>query len=510
MSFIKSSAIVSLGTLTSRIFGFCRDLFMARFLGAGLVSDIFFIALRIPNMVRSVFGEGAFNMAFVPMFKNKCDGNKINQKALKFIEETFAILMLVITLITVGFEIFMPSIIDTLAPTLMQRGEHVFSLAVVIARILIINIVFTSYMTFMGAVLNSLGRFAAMAFAPALVNIGYISAFTFVHIAQIEVPNIVYIPAFGAVFGGGLQAFMMYAAIKRLPFTIKFQKPVITQNVKKLFFKFLPTCLGSGIVILNAVVSVFLASSLQKGSVSFLFYSDRIINLPSALVGTAVATVLLPTLTQKIKENKDISKAFNKVFAGTILISALGASYIYVFSDVIINTLFERGLFDRVSTNKTAAALSILAFALPGMMNLRVVSTVFYASGNTKVPNFISAISFVLNLSLCLILMKMYDYLGLVIAGVISLYFVVFSQVVILAIKRILRIKDILEPLAYYALFQVSTMLLFTQISRAWSISLDDNILFKLFYLVITGIAGAVFAAVLVFIFRLHKRYGLR
>lgn len=505
MSFLKSSVIVSIGTLSSRVLGFIRDLLIARFLGAGINSDILFIGLRIPNTFRQIFGEGAFNLAFVPLFKQYCDDNHVNEKALKFLEETFSMFMMAILAILILTEIFMPQIVSLVAPGLTDKGSEIFDLAVSISRVLMPYILFVSYMTFMGAVLNSLAKFAAMAFAPALVNLGYILAFAFVYITSLEVDNITYVPAVGMVFGGFLQFLLMYITIKRMPFTIRFRKPTLSPEVRLLFRRFLPTVLGSGIVILNGLVSVFLASSLEKGAVSYLFYSDRLIQLPTGLFATAIATVLLPTLTQRIKLNADVNEAFIKVFGISLAISAFCLSYMYLYADIIINTLFERGEFTRLATEKTGAALALMAFAIPAIMNLKIISVIFYSQGNTKLPTIISACSFILNLGLCLVLMEKYGYLGLIGAGVISVYFTVFTQLIIVLKNKVLSLGKVLRLFAIYAFIQIVLIYLMDVINNLWNINFDSGIIIKLVYLFIMGLTGIAITAVCIYGFKLHK-----
>jgi len=505
MEFLKSSAVVAIGTLSSRILGFVRDLLIARFLGAGINSDILFIGLRIPNTFRQIFGEGAFNLAFVPLFKKYCDDKHVSAKSLTFLEQTFSMFMLAIVIILIVCEIFMPQILDVLAPSLHTRGEEIYSLAVNISRILMPYILFVSYMTFMGAVLNSLGKFAAMAFAPAMVNVGYIAGFIAYSLSNFD-GNVTYVPAVGMVFGGFLQYLVMYISIKKMPFTIKFVKPVLSPEVKLLFRKFVPTVLGSGIVILNSLVSVFLASGLQKGSVSFLFYSDRMVQLPTALFGTAIATVLLPTLTQKIKEGTDLSSAFMKVFGITLLISAFCTTFMYFNADLIINTLFERGAFDREATLKTGAALALMALSIPAIMNLKIVSVIFYAQGNTKLPTYISAASFALNLALCLILMQYFDYLGLVMAGVIAIYFTIIIQLIIILKEKVLKLSKILKALMFFVITQVALILGTKIISELWNIGLDSAIIIKLLYLIVIGLIGVGITGMFIVLFKLYKK----
>ena len=504
MNFLKSSAIVSIGTLSSRILGFVRDLLIARFLGAGISSDILFIGLRIPNTFRQIFGEGAFNLAFVPLFKKYCDDKQVNSKSLKFLEETFSMFMLAILAILIVCEIFMPQILNVLAPALAEKGEDVYNLAVNVSRILMPYILFVSYMTFMGAVLNSLGKFAAMAFAPAMVNVGYIAAFVVYLLFNIDT-NITYVPAIGFVFGGFLQFLVMYLTIKRMPFTIKFRKPTLSPEVKLLFVKFVPTMLGSGIVILNSLVSVFLASGLQQGSVSFLFYSDRMVQLPTALFGTAIATVLLPTLTQKMKQEQDISNAFMRVFGITLIIAAFCTAFMYLNAEVIINTLFERGAFDTTATEKTAAALALMSLSIPAIMALKIVSVIFYAQGNTKLPTIIAAFSFIINLVLCLILMQHYDYLGLVMAGVISIYFTIIIQLVIVLNRRVLKFAKVLKSIGMFIIAQTGLLILFNFVINIWNISLQSGIMYKLLYLSIIGCLGLIFTISFVYTFKLYK-----
>lgn len=506
MRFIKSSILVSLGTLSSRLLGFVRDLLIARFLGAGINSDVFFIGLKIPNTIRQIFGEGAFNVAFIPLIKKYSDKNKISEKGLKFIEETFVMFMSVIIISMILLEIFMPEIIGFLAPTLSERGSEIHDLAVMVGRIITPYILFVSYMTFSGAVLNSVGKFAAMAFAPALVNLGYIMAFAYVYLFNIKVTQISYVPSFGMVFGGFMQFLMMYISLKKMPFKIKIVKPTISKEVKILFKRFIPTIFGTGIVILNSLVSVFLASSLEKGSVSYLFYTDRLVQLPTALFGTAIATVFLPTLSEKIKNKTNISKAFNNVFLVCLILASLCTAYLFEFSDIVVNTLFERGEFTRLATEKTSAALALFACALPVIMALKSVTTVFYAKGDTKSPTIISAICFIVNFILSVILMQFYSYLGLVMASVIALYLNIVAQLLILLKNKIVELKYILSSIGYYLIFQIILILSFSFFKNIWLINLENAILVKLLYLVVSGMVGGIVMLVLIFCFNLHKK----
>jgi putative peptidoglycan lipid II flippase len=248
-----------------------------------------------------------------------------------------------------------------------------------------------------------------------------------------------------------------------------------------------------------------LASSLQTGAVSYLFYADRLVQLPLALFGTAMATVLLPSLTDKLKQKQDISQPFLRIFSISFVFSAFCFSYIFINSELIINTLFERGEFTRADSVAVAETMALMAFAIPAIFSLKITSVMFYANADTKTPMLISLISFILNVALCLILMQYYSYFGLVMAGVVAAYFTFVSQIIILIKRKIINIINLLHCAWYYIIVQIVIFTLMYGFNMLELISLNDVLIIKLVWLFMTGVLGLVVVGIFIYLFKLYK-----
>ena len=298
MSLLKSAATVGGWTLISRIAGFIRDIVVATMMGTGVIADAFFVAFKIPNLFRRLFAEGAFSAAFVPIFSGKLD-NPPHNKANIFAREIMSLLTMILFIVTIMAEISMPFILKFMAPGFADNKEK-FDLAVELSRITFPYLLFISLVSLLTGVLNSVGKFAAGAFSPVLLNICMIFSIIVLSL-WLETPA--HALAWG-VFAAGIVQFlwMMYNCYKFKIF-IWFAKPKLGKDTKIMLKRMVPGIIGAGVTQINVWVDIMLAT-LIPSAVSYLYYADRISQFPLAIIGTAIGTAMLPSLSRYIKTRK--------------------------------------------------------------------------------------------------------------------------------------------------------------------------------------------------------------
>lgn len=417
MSLYKNAFTVGGLTLISRIFGYVRDVLFAAILGASALNDAFIIAFRLPNLFRTIFGEGAFNASFVPLFSALQDKNK--SKAMKFAQTVQTLLLLALILLSTLMIIFMPEFMLLTAPGYYANKEA-FDLIVFLGRITFPYIIFVSIMAFYGGILNSLNKYFAFAAAPILLNVVFILAVPFVYLF----PTPAHTLSTAAIVAGVAEMlWMMYFAHKE-GFLIKLTKPVITDDVKKMFCRMGPGLLGSGVAQINIWVSTIIASYIIGGN-SFLYYADRIYQLPLAIIGTAMGTVLLPVLSKSFASGnvKEAIATQNKAIDFCMLLTIPAFMGIAFLAHDIIYILFEHGNFTSDATAKTASALFIFSFGLPAYVLIKVFSSNFFANGDTKTPVYIASISLVINIVVSLVFLPVYQHVAIAFGSVAAAWF---------------------------------------------------------------------------------------
>jgi putative peptidoglycan lipid II flippase len=427
MDFIKSAAVISLCTLLSRIFGFLRDVFFAKYLGTGSSADIFFIAHKLPNFFRSLFAEGALNSAFVPILSSYMVSNDRN-KVTDFLRNLFSLLLYFVLFFTVVIEIFMPLLVKVVASGFLEDREK-YTLAVTLSRITFPYLLLISPVSLMGGILHSHGKFLAVALNPLLLNLVFIVLSVTSHFFD---SNILYILSYGLIVGGILQFIFMFIGvlgqeILLYPIGIKIDK-----MTRKFMSSFFSAIVSSGIDQINAVVDSIMASRIV-GAVSQLYYADRLVQLPLSLVGTAIGTSILPLLSKKIeKNNNEISKIQENALLLTLFLGLPCALYLHKLSPSFVPLLFENGEFTRASSMAVARCIKIYAFALPIFMMSKILQSIFFSNGDTKTPVIAALISLVSNVLLNLILAKHFGCSGIVISSVISGYLDFLTMLAIL------------------------------------------------------------------------------
>lgn len=414
---LRAFATVSGMTMLSRVAGFVRDMLIAAFLGAGPVSDAFFVAFKLPNFFRSLFAEGAFSAAFVPMFSATLT-RQDRQAAIRFAEDSLAVLLTVLVLFTAACEVAMPLLMLVLAPGFADDPAR-FDAAVEFTRITFPYLLFISVVSLCGGVLNALGRFAAVAAAPILLNLTMIASLL---LLTPLLPNPGYALAWGVLLSGIVQFVWLLWACAREGVPLRLRLPRLTAPVKRLLRLILPAAVGAGVTQVNLVVNVILASLLPSGAISYLFYADRLNQLPIGVVGVAVGTALLPLMSRQIAGG-DVKAAIgsqNRAIELVLLLGLPATAALLAVPDPIIAVLFERGAFTAEDRMATAAALQAYSLGLPAYLLIRCFTPGFYARHDTRTPVAIAIAAMASNLVLSLALMWSMGYVGLALAAAAS------------------------------------------------------------------------------------------
>jgi len=375
---LRGFATVGGWTLASRVLGFGRDIMIATFLGAGPVAEAFFVAFRLPNMFRRFFAEGAFNMAFVPLFAKKLEGDGAGE-ARRFAEQAMAVLLTALIALTVVAQLAMPWFVWALASGFDATGNGAerFDLAVAFSRVVFPYIVFISLAALFSGILNSFGRFSAAAAAPVLLNVILIGAMALAAGMGWEVG-----PALSwAVFAAGIAQLGLVAwAARRAGMTLSLRWPRLTPDVKRLVTLGIPAALAGGVMQINLVVGTQVASYFD-GAVSWLWYADRLYQLPLGVVGVAIGVVLLPELSRRVRagDTAGAGVAMNRAAEFCLMLTLPATVALIVLPGLVTAVLFEHGAFTASDTAATAAALAIYALGLPAFVLQKVLQPAFFA-----------------------------------------------------------------------------------------------------------------------------------
>jgi putative peptidoglycan lipid II flippase len=417
MALLRSVTTVGAYTLLSRVFGFLRDILTAALLGAGPVADAFFVAQRLPNLFRSLFAEGAFSAAFVPLLAGTMAEHG-KEAARIFAEDALAVLLAALLGFVLLGEIFMPAVMAVIAPGFGEDPAK-FSLAVELARITFPYLLFIALVALQGGVLNSVDRFAAAAATPVLLNLSLIAA-------------LLLMDRFGwrdgralawAVTGAGLAQFLwLVFSCSRAGLALRLPLPRLTRGVRRTFAVMAPGTIGAGVTQLNLLISTALASLLPGGSVSYLYYADRLNQLPLGVVGIAVGTAILPPLSRQVRlgQHAEALATQNRGIELALLLTVPAAVALIVLANPILAVLFQRGAFGAADTAATAAALAAYAAGLPAFVLIKVLAPAFFARHDTATPVKVAVTAMATNLGLTLVLMQFLAHVGIAAATTVA------------------------------------------------------------------------------------------
>ncbi len=416
MSLLRNFTTVGAATAVSRVLGFVRDVLIAAALGTGPVADAFFVAFRIPNLFRRLFAEGAFNAAFVPLFAKSLEGEG-ESAARAFGSEALSALLTALLILTAIVEIAMPLLMYVLAPGFIDEPDK-FDLTVVLTRIAFPYLILVSLLALYSGVLNARGRFAAAAFAPALLNVVFIAALigTFVS-GYASQQGAGHVLAWATLVGGLAQLAVVIWATARSGFTLGLVRPRLTPRLRRLVSLSIPGILSGGVTQINIVIGTMIAT-LAPGAVSFLYFADRVYQLPLGIVGVAIGVALLPDLSRQLRAGRiaQADDVQNRAAEIALALTLPAAVALVVLAEPIIMVLFERGSFSAAATTATAAALVAFAIGLPAFVMIKVLSPGFFAREDTRTPMRFAAASMVANIAGSLILFPFLSHVGIAIA----------------------------------------------------------------------------------------------
>lgn len=428
MSLFRSIATFGGWTLISRFTGFFRDMVLANYLGAGVVSDAFFVAFKLPNLFRSLFAEGAFSSAFVPLFSQKLV-DKNHTKAVKFAAQAISVLIFILGFFVLLMEFFMPYIVVILAPGFIDDSGKI-ELASFLSRITFPFLLLVSIVSFQSGILNSFGKFAAPASAPVILNLTMIAS-VWIFAPFINTP--VYRIAIGVTLAGILEIIWLNYFLRRegVKISLQYQIPNILKDkdIKTLFKRITPGVVGAGVYQINMMVDTILVSLVGTGAISWLYYANRLQQLPLGVVGAAIGVALLPILSRQLKaqNTEEAQKTQDKAIEYGALLSIPAAVAIIVLAEPIINILFERGRFGILETTMTAQAVIAYTVSLPVYVMVKAMTPNFFARGDTKTPVKYSIVALLANLVFSLLLMKPFGHVGIATATSLAA-FVSFYQ----------------------------------------------------------------------------------
>jgi putative peptidoglycan lipid II flippase len=413
MSLVKNFVTVGGATLSSRLLGFVRDVFMANMLGSGPIADAFFVAFRLPNLFRRLFAEGAFSSAFVPLFGRALhEGGKVSARALA--EDILAVFLLTLTVVTALAEVGAPWLVGILAPGFVADPDK-FAAAEFMTRVMFPYLACMSLTAMAAGMLQSFGRFAVAAFAPSLLNFILVGALALIWWQNwAGTPEAAYTLSWAVCISGFAQLIAVGGSLWWIGFPMSLTRPRYNDNVRRFVTLGIPGVISGGITQINIVVGTIIAS-MQASAVSWLYFADRIYQLPLGVIGVAIGVVLLPDLTRRVRsdsldsifhtQNRALEFAMSLTLPATVALCAIPYT--------IMRVLFERGAFTAADTVATADALIAFAAGLPAFVAIKVFQPSFYAREDTRTPTIQGGISVVVNIVASLALFPFIGHVGI-------------------------------------------------------------------------------------------------
>lgn len=427
MSLVRNSMTIGGLTLVSRVLGLVRDMLMARFIGAGMASDAFLIAWRLPNLFRALFAEGALAAVFVPMFnKRMTEAEKAKAgeglaAARDFAGQVLSVLFPFLLLFTAVMMVAAGPIVWAMTGGFPDGGPEKFALARHLTIITFPYLALISLVSLLGGILNSMNRFWVNAAAPILLNICMIVALLFFRGDNaLETATT---QAVAVTVSGLMQLLWLIWACHRAGVSLKLSFPRLSPDVKTMLALIAPAAIGQGAIQFNLLVSTALAARfLPEGSVSWLYYADRLNQLPLGLIGIAIGTAILPSLSRHIagSDSKAASDTQNRALELALFFALPAAVALIVAATPIVHGIFEHGAFTPADTLGTAAVLMAFSAGVPAYVLIKVLTPGFYARSDTKTPLRLALWAMLVNLIGNLILIWPLAHVGVGIATAMS------------------------------------------------------------------------------------------
>lgn len=424
MNLLKSTGIIGGMTLISRIFGFVRDMMLSRILGAGAAGDAWQLAFQLPNIFRRLFAEGAFSAAFVPLFNRKIAEEERGEGsgARDFAIDVLSVFVPILLLFSAVMMLAMPGFIWLIDD--FGAGGRTSDFSIALARITFPYLALISVTTLFAAILNSLAKFAAAAFAPVLLNLCMIAAL----LASVWVDggndpeHAAYLLAYSVSFAGLAQLAWLGYWARKAGFSLRIRKPRLTADVRQLGVLILPAIFGAGIYQISRFIDLFFLGRLEEGSFVFLALADRLNQLPLGIIGIALGTAILPALSRFIAQ--DDAGGAQRVQSNAIelglLLTVPAAVGLYFAAQPLVSAFYFGGKFGADDVATTASVVAMLVIGLPAYVLVKVLTPGFFARRDTKTPVYTAAVSLVINIALNIALIPNLGVAGLALAGAVA------------------------------------------------------------------------------------------
>jgi putative peptidoglycan lipid II flippase len=413
----KSAGIMSVATFISRILGYVKDMILARYFGATGISDTFFVAFRIPNLLRELFAEGSMSSAFIPVLTEH-QTKQGSDEAKRLVSITFTFILMFVGLFCVAGILFAPQIVSVIAPGFLKDPAK-FSQTVILTRLMFPFLLFISLAALVMGALNVRRVFFVPALAPAMLNVTIIF-FVLLLVSRVEQPLVAV--AVGVTLGGLVQFAFQLPSFFRKDYALRFSCQFTHPGLKKMAILILPATMGMAVAQVNIFISTILASFLPQGSITYLYYSMRLIHLPIGIFGVAMGMAVLPALSEHAvkgemeKLRDDFSFALRLLFFITVP-AMMG---LIALRGPIVNLLFQRGVFDYSATIGTADALLFYSLGIWAVVGVRVVTATFYSLSDTKTPVKVAVVAMLINIVMSVLLMGPLKHSGLAFANAIA------------------------------------------------------------------------------------------
>jgi putative peptidoglycan lipid II flippase len=401
-------------TMVSRVLGFAREMVMARVLGANMFADAFLVAFRLPNTFRRFFGEGAFSAGFVPLFSQRFHGEGGLEEAKRFSEEVLAVFLPILALFTLIGQIAMPAMVWLLASGYAGEAAK-FDLTVDLSRITFPYLMLISLVSLFSGILNSMDKFASAAFAPALLNLAMLVALLLVQDGGAASAHAL---AIAVVVGGVVQLGLVWWTARKAGITLKLRKPKMTPGVRQFFRVVIPATFAAGVYQVSILIDTQFVSYLREGSMAHLNYADRLNQLPLGIIGTALGTAILPSISKFVDQGKpeEANKIQNQALDLAMLLTLPAAVAFAAAGVPLVNALFRGGQFTAEDALITGNTLAIVALGLPAYVLVKVLTPGFFAREDTKTPLKIAMWVLAANIALNFALIPFFGLYGLAIA----------------------------------------------------------------------------------------------
>ena len=396
MNLLKATGTIGGLTLVSRILGFGREMLMSRIMGASAAADAFFVAFRLPNTFRRLFGEGAFSAGFVPLYAQRLHGSDGEVEAKKFSEEVLAVFLPTLVLFTLAFQLIMPAFVAAISG---YEGDKL-ELATWLTRITFPYLILISLVSLWAGILNSLARFTAAAFAPALLNLSMMLALIFVPVGG---ATTAFWLSVAVTFGGVIQLALLIFASRRAGVSLRLRRPRMTPGVRQFVRVVIPATIGAGVYQISAFIDTFFLARIGTGALSWFNYADRLNQLPLGVIGAALGTAILPQISRHVGSGEPGKAAHIQAQAADLgmFLTLPAALALCVAAGPLAGALFQGGEYTARDAQITATVLSIIVLGLPAYVLVKVLTPGFYSRQDTATPvktaGFVLLINIVLN-----------------------------------------------------------------------------------------------------------------